>query len=70
LNAQARGGQDEDLFGIGSAGGTTRGSGRQPVRRGLEDAGGFGPFDGKTMMVVDDDQAHGTTMKYKMAKQP
>lgn len=26
--------------------------------------------DGKTLTVVDDDRAHGTTMKYKMAKQP
>jgi hypothetical protein len=26
--------------------------------------------DGKTMSVVDDDQAHGTTMTYKMSKQP
>jgi hypothetical protein len=26
--------------------------------------------DGKTMSVVDEDLAHGTTMKYKMSKQP
>jgi hypothetical protein len=26
--------------------------------------------DGKTMGVVDDDQAHGTTIQYKMLKQP
>jgi len=26
--------------------------------------------DGKTMSVVDDDQAHGTTIKYRMLKQP
>ena len=26
--------------------------------------------DGKTISVVDDDKAHGTTMQYKMAKQP
>ena len=26
--------------------------------------------DGRTMSVVDDDRAHGTTMQYRMSKQP